>query len=159
MLGFTVVSAMKKRVFELQEIERVIGYIEGELRYNHALLYEAVMKCSQKADKCLKPWLDNLCKSLTALSANDLSVNEIWQRELSYLLEDTYLMESDIELLKNFGQAFGYLDVCAQENAIKLEKDRYHQELVCLSGKLKEKTKLVLYMSVLSGLGLVIILL
>ena len=158
-MGINIARMMRIRVEELHELERVIGYIEGELRYNHSLLYEAIEISSKKSDECLYGWLKGLSDELTRDMADDLSVNEIWNLSMENLERDTHLKKEDIELIRGFGQAFGYLDIYAQQNAISLDKERFHSSIVRLEESLKSRMKLAFTMSALSGLCVVIILL
>lgn len=150
---------MKMRILELHEVDRVIGYIEGELRYNHSLLYEAVERSLERADIRLKDWLSYLKEDLRADYAGERSVNEIWRDSLCYLYEKTQLKDEDILLIASFGQALGYLDIYSQENAIQLERSRLQEAISNLEENLKSRRKLAFTMSFLGGLGAVIILL
>lgn len=158
-LGYLISSMMKMRILELHEVDRVLGYIEGELRYNHSLLYEAVEKSLERADACLEDWLLYLKEALRVDSAGERSVNEVWRDSLNILYENTELKEEDIQMLASFGQALGYLDIYSQENAIQLERNRLQEAISNLEESLKSRRKLAFTMSFLGGLGAVIILL
>lgn len=150
---------MKLRVDELHEVERLIGYIEGELSYNHSLLYEAVFKASERADEKYSVWLSFLLEQLNQDMAGQSSVNAIWQESMRVLEQSTHLKWADLELIKGFGLSFGYLDINTQQNAIKLEQQRLQEAAKKLSGDLQNRMKLAFSMSALSGLIVVIVLL
>lgn len=157
-IGMYIAYYMKLRVDELHELQRVIGYIEGELRYNHSLLYEAINLCGKKADKIFLNWLSFLEKNLMADMAGEKEVNDIWNESMDILKETSHLKNDDIELIRGFGQAFGFLDISAQQNAIALEKERLHIRILELSESLKSRMRLAFAMSALGGICLVIML-
>ena len=53
LLGIWIAMSMKKRVDELKQIERIINYLEGEIRYKNSLLGEA---CIAASLRCGQPF-------------------------------------------------------------------------------------------------------
>ena len=63
-LGIKIALNMKARLRALRELERIISYIEGELRYRHAVLNEALYNVSLKCGHPFDMWLGDLSQRL-----------------------------------------------------------------------------------------------
>jgi len=156
--GLIVAGTMKLRVKQLRELERIIHYLEGEIRYKHAVLYEACINSSYKCGQPFDKWLYELGISLKE-QQKDERFDKLWAGSLDELLDATYLKNSDLEELYNLGQTLGYLDIKAQEHGLALEKENMHIKIKGLSEELTNKMKISVIMGILGAIFIVILLL
>ncbi len=159
MFGFLVADFLKKRVAELREIERVIGYLSGEIRYNHSLLYEACENVSHRTTGIFSEWLMYLKDRLYSEEACDESIAAIWDEGLDYLSNISILNTGDLDTLAPIGQALGYLDIKKQEESIAYEADNIHRILCQRENELAKQMKLAIYLCLAIGLFATILLL
>lgn len=156
--GACIAYGMKKRMEELREFERVLGYLLGEIRCNHSLIYEACRNVAKRTSILYAGWLGELSDMLYADQAGDYEVALLWEESLDYLVNNSHIKATDICLMKPFGQALGYLDIVSQEERINLEQDNYHKELLEREKELSKQMKLAVYLGVLGGIFVVILL-
>ena len=178
--GINHAYKLKKRLDNLKEIERIIIYIENEIRYRQSVLCDACHNAALKSDKPFNEWLENLSYELgykknfmyenkdgyinkagfidnDSLINNDESFNNIWNSSLSFLRDNSYLRKSDLEELRNLGQTLGYLDINSQEMGIKLALKNIRSKIEDYNQKLPEKIKLSLIASGVCGILIVIL--
>lgn len=162
--------AMRKRVYELRELERTIHILEGEIRYHHAILYEA---CKNTADRCGQPfseWMLSLHSDLyTEAYDADKGFAEteqetdrfisLWNASLKRLYQISHLTRNDMELVKAVGRCLGYLDIETQERGFALECEQIHMCMLHAEQELGNKMKLSVILATLGGILLVIMLL
>lgn len=156
-LGFIVAFSMKKRVDELRQLERIINYIEGELRYKNALLGEALMSASYRCGQPFDSWLRKLSVQLE--EGTDLSFYSLWENSLIELEPYSALKKEDIRELFAVGQALGYLDIKSQSTSLSLEKENIHSSITKLDKSLYNNMKVSIILGTLGGIFLVILLL
>ncbi len=167
MLGIRLAHNMKGRINQLRELERIINYLEGEIRYKHSLLGEA---CFNVAGKCGQPfqnWLESLSNGLISGGEGGEFFSEdyiqgdfcrIWSESLSILRDSSLLHISDLEEINNIGQALGQTDIETKKNSLMLEKDIIHQRIEALSADLSSKMRNTIILFFLGGLMTVIVL-
>lgn len=157
-LGIKIALMMKKRVEQLKEIERIINYIEGEIRYKHSILKEACINASTKCGQPFSDWLEIVGDRLE-LSDSGEGFSEIWFESLNVLYEKSLLSKRDINEINSLGQTLGYLDIRSQEMGLKLEKENIHERLVQSDRELMNRMKISVILGTLSGIFIVIMLL
>ena len=157
-LGIMLAHAMRKRVEQLRELERVINYLEGEIRYRHSILSEACLNASEKCGQPFNTWLNNLSLNLERDDI-DGCFDDIWSESLKILEEKSALKREDIETLECLGHTLGYLDIRTQEMGLALEKESLHERVGRIAGELSNRMKISVIMGLLSGIFIVIMLL
>ena len=156
-LGVMAALSMRKRVEELRQLERIIGYMESEIRYKHALLQEAIESVSGKVYFPFDSWLDKL--SVILKQDRERGFPEIWEDSLQELRGLSHLKKDDVKYLISLGQVLGYLDVSAQQRGMELEKENIHNLIVGLDKELANNMKVSIIMGTLGGIFLVLLLL
>lgn len=157
-IGIAIAYTMKRRMEELREFERVIGYVLGEIRCNHSLLYEAFDNVSKRTKGVYQSWLIYLSDCLKKENAGTNEFAMLWDNSLEYLRGISHIKESDLLIMKPFGLALGYLDVVAQEDSVMLESDIFHKEVGKKEDEIKKQMKLAMYIGALGGIFVVILL-
>ena len=156
-IGILYAHGMKCRVEELRQVERIINYIEGEIRYKNSLLKEACLSASLRCGQPFKQWLEKLGERIEGFYMD--SFGEIWEDSLDELRENSCLKNEDIREINLVGQTLGYLDIRTQEMGLGLEKEIIHNNVERLDKGLANNMKVSVILGGLSGLMLVIILL
>lgn len=169
-LGMYLALSMQKRVRELRELERTVHILEGEIRYHHAILYEA---CQNTAYRCGQPfseWMSSLYEDLYAdaynVDAELKGASEemdrficLWDGSLQKLYRISHLTKNDMDLVKAVGRCLGYPDIEAQQQGFQLECEHIHMCMLHAEQELGNKMKLSIILATLGGILLVIMLL
>ncbi len=156
---------MKGRINQLREIERIINYLEGEIRYKHSLLGEACLNVAAKCGQPFTHWLVSLGNQLTDNEEVNLSYDfaqkdffQIWSKSLLILRKTSLLNSSDFEELENIGQALSQTDIQTKENSLMVEKNIIHQRIEALNSDVNNKMRSTIILFFLGGLMTVIVL-
>ncbi len=167
MLGVRLAFNMKKRIVQLREIERIINYLEGEIRYKNSLLGEACFNIALKCGQPFRAWLTYLGKDLSEhkeevdsfkVDFEQDDFGRIWTDSLKILKENSGLNSSDLQELDNLGQALSQTDIQTKERSLMLEKDIIHGRIENLSVDLNSRMRSTIILFFLGGLMTVIVL-
>lgn len=164
-MGIKIAYMMKGRIVALREIERIIGYLEGELRYKQATLGEALYNVSRKCSEPYNTWLNQLEEAVDgqAVELKDRTSYQdfftMWSKSLEILKVSTLLNTRDINLLRGVGKALGYLDIESQLMNLDMEKELIHNTVLELDKDIGARMKNAIVLSFLGGILTVIALL
>ncbi len=164
-MGVKIAYMMKGRIVALREIERIIGYLEGELRYKQATLGEALYNVSRKCSEPYNTWLNQLEEAVDgqAVELKDRTSYQdfftMWSKSLEILKVSTLLNTRDINLLRGVGKALGYLDIESQLMNLDMEKELIHNTVLELDKDIGARMKNAIVLSFLGGILTVIALL
>lgn len=164
-MGIKLAGLMKGRILALREIERIIGYLEGELRCKHSTLGEALYSVSQKCIEPYSVWLKQLGKAVDgqAVELKDKTLYEdfytMWSKSLDILRARTLLNSRDISQLRDVGKALGYLDIESQQMNLNMERELIHSTVLELDKDIGARMKNAIVLSFLGGIMTVIALL
>ena len=156
---FGIYFAMKEkfRLQELEELERGLGYLHGQIEYLSAPLEEALGDVGWKMTGHLGYIFQQISEKMAARQSD--SAEKIWQEVWREEGIHTFLTAEDLEEIQAFGKSLGYLDKTQQENSIRLLL-RYIEDALLQGRKRLEKNGRLYYgMGCLSGLLIVVILL
>jgi len=158
-LWFGAYFAMKEkyRLQDMEELERGLIYLQGQIGYLSAPLSEAMESVSWKMNGQLGRIFQQVAEKLSEKQGNSAEEiwREVWQKEGGH----TFLSAEDLQAVLIFGQSLGYLDKRQQENSIDLLL-RYIGEALPQGRKRLEKNGRLYYgMGGLSGLLIVVTLL
>lgn len=158
-LWFGMYFAMKEkcRLRELEELERGLLFLEGQIQYLSAPLAEALESISWK----MSGQPGRIFQETAArLSERDGATaeevwGEVWRKEAA----QTFFSAEDLDAILAFGGSLGYLDKVRQENSIRLLL-RYIEHALSQGKKRLEKNGRLYYgVGGLSGLLIVVTLL
>ena len=176
--GFLVAKGFLTRVRQLRELERLIGYMSGEVRYRREILAQAFYNVSNKCKEPFASWLGGLsdslkqetqrmlfrkeaCENISEDTFEDayaatLDFDSIWREaaEGLYLLSAFKL--EDMEYVYNLGQTIGYLDVQAQEQGLMLLQGDLNRHIQRLESEMKERIRVAMILGTVVGILLVI---
>ncbi|WP_458407902.1 stage III sporulation protein AB, partial [Anaerotignum sp.] len=156
-LGAYFAMKEKYRLQELEELERGIVYLQGQILYLSAPLAEALESISWKMNGqlgCVFRLVSEKLAERQGETAEDIW-QEVWQKEVVH----TFFSAEDLDAILVFGRSLGYLDKTQQENSIGLFL-RYIENALAQGRKRLEKNGRLYYgMGCLSGLLIVVTLL
>lgn len=158
-LWFGLYFAMKEnyRLQELEELERGLLFLEGQIQYLSAPLAEALESISWKMDGALGHIFQETAARLTEREGT--TAEEIWKEVWRKEAVHTFLSAEDLDSVLVFGGSLGYLDKVRQENSIRLLL-RYIEDARSQGKKRLEKNGRLYYgVGGLSGLLIVVTLL
>ena len=162
MLGIKIATNMSGRIKDLRELEHILAYLDGELRYRHSLLGEALHNVAGKTREPFRRWLLMLCENLDTQSIAYTEYSDfysMWRNSMGYLRDNTYLTNQDIDKLLDTGKALGYLDIESQQMNLNLERELIHNFIASLDKDIGSRMKNAIILCFLGGIMVVIALL
>lgn len=158
-LWFGAYFAMKEkyRLQELEELERALIYLQGQIGYLSAPLAEAMESICWKTEGQLGLIFQQVAEKLSERQGE--TAEEIWQKVWTEEISHTFLTGVDLDAILLFGKSLGYLDKVQQENSIQLLL-RYIENALSKGRKTLEKNGRLYYgIGGISGLLIVVTLL
>ena len=153
--GLAISRDMEKRILELNELQKMLKMLAGEIGYANATLAESFHHVAKRIKKPFSCFLENMALHMEAFLGHPMQ--EIFQRHVEEDLSHTALLAEDLEQLVRFGEQLGYLDVKMQLNAIAM----YERQLcdTCTQARevFKSKSKVCRYLGVMGGLFLAVL--
>ena len=158
-LWFGAYFAMKEkyRLQELEELERGLIYLQGQIGYLSAPLAEAMESVSWKINGYLGHIFQQAAEKLAEKQGD--SAEEIWQEVWRKEIAHTFLTAEDLDAILLFGRSLGYLDKTQQENSIGLLMRYIENGLSQGRRRLEKNGRLYYGMGGLSGMLIVVTLL
>ena len=148
---------MRSRIRELKEIERILSFLQGEIRYKYSMLSEAFSNISAKFGQPFNEWLG--CLSDLLCEGSLYTIDKIWHTSLLRLREGTCLKERDYQKISEIGKCLGYLDVDAQLLGIDMERENIKNTIEDLEHSVEQKTKIAVVLGLFLGILVVILML
>ncbi len=182
LFGINNAVKIRKRRDDLRTLERIVMYLESEIRYRHSVMSEAFGSAAQKTDKPFSDWLleleimlkDNINNSDAYPYYEDEAYDEmnfscdtdykscdfyrIWCESLVRLQDDTFLNDSDMEELKSLGQTLGYMDIEAHRAGIELFLLNIHNRINDINCGLKDRIRISVVAGAVFGILVVMVL-
>lgn len=164
---------MRRRICELRELERIMGMLEGEMKYRKNPLRQSFLNISVRSSGIYGKWLSyvaGLMENSNFADGERMDENggsscqtggfmSVWNQGLRWLGmqgDRICIRAEDIEGLKYMGQALTETGIDSQINALLLEKTVLHNQITELSNELKNKSRIAFSMCGLGGLLVVI---
>lgn len=155
-MGFSLSNDYTLRIRQLEQMNRVLLLLEGEIRYHNSGISEALLKISKMSNGIFSTFFINVVKTMR----KGKSLKEAWCTSVTGVLEkNTKLKDSDMGILKELGNCLGVTDRETQINNI--EKSRVQiDNIMGELNKIKiEKCKIYKTLGVVAGMFIAIILL
>ena len=156
-LGISFALKEKYRLEELEELERGLLYLQGQIQYLSAPLAEALENVGWRAGGQVgQIFLQAAAKMKERQVETAEQVwQEVWKIEAVY----TFFTGEDLDAVVLFGRSLGYLDKTQQENSIRLLLRYIDGALARGRKRLEKNGRLYCGVSGLSGLLIVVTLL
>ena len=147
----------KYRLRELEEMERGMVYLEGQITYLSAPLSEAMEGVSWRMEGEIGAIFRQVAEALAARQGE--TAEEIWRQVWTEAFPRTFLRDEDQRNILSFGHSLGYLDRVQQEKSIGLLLRAIEGELSVGRQRLEKNGRLYYGVSALVGLLVVVSLL
>ena len=139
-VGFIKAEELQVRVRILLELKRMIGFLQGELRFHKASLAEAFEAVSDRTSEPFAGFLKELARKIETKDFRGFE--EIWKEQVERLLKEDGFQKEDRYLLETLGNGLGYLDLKMQTENLNLvmlqteEAVRLAKEMQQVKGKM-----------------------
>lgn len=160
LLGINIGQGMNKRLSELKELERIIGMLEGELRYRRNPLRQCFENISMRCSAPFAEWLNHIVDQMKICKNNFLDIWNMGMDRLRIVKREgrLNLKNEDIDEIKHIGNALMEEDLDSQLGALLLEKAALHNKIIGCTEEIQGKKKVAVSMCGLGGIMIVIIL-
>ena len=158
LLGIYFGKKYRQRLDELRELERILNYIQGEIKYKHSILSDAFFNVSERCREPFRSWLSLLGEALTKKGNNE-SFFDLWEISIEYLKRNSALKDADYKELFALGQAFSNADIESQDKSVCYEREIIHSRVIDLDKDMGNRMKTSVVFGGLTGILIVVILL
>lgn len=153
--GKSLVNQYNSRLRTLEQLRQMIYFLKGEMIYSQAHLAEALERVGKRSRSI--PGKVFLAAAKRVEERDGAAFDVIWASEFEKEKAEMAMEEEDFFDLISLGKNLGYLDKGTQEQTILLYLDRLEERIEEMRRMQKEKNRLKMSLSVMSGLFLAII--
>ncbi len=156
-LGLAAGEAAEKRLTAMEQVEKLIQLLEGELRCSYIPFPQAFR---QVASRMAPPWeafLLKMARRLEEMSGERL--RKVWEEEVDGLPAECGLREEERRELASLGKELGYLDLAMQLNTLEHFRERWGRQMEEIRRDLPARKRIFRYLGISAGLTLALILL
>ena len=154
-IGFLKAEDLKVRVRKLLELKRMIGFLQGELRFHKVTLSEAFEQVSGRMEEPFDGFLKELAEKLENKDQRNLM--ELWQEAVEKLLKNEGFQKEDKYLLDLLGKGLGYLDLRMQTENLQLALIQAEEAVIAAKETQKVKGRLYQTMGMTTGVFLILL--
>ncbi|MCM0650378.1 stage III sporulation protein SpoIIIAB [Clostridium swellfunianum] len=152
--GFAYAENFKKRVRQLNELERAVNQLQNEIEYTYTPLPEALRNVSQKCDA---PMSLIFKKASEFLYNNEVeSVYEAFKKCID--LCETNISKEDMNILMDLSKSLGESDVEGHKKMFSLAKNNLKKRISLAEEAVNKNVKMYRYLGFSLGAMIVIVL-
>lgn len=157
LIGFLYGENLKRRVFQLKEIEQALLQLKSEIIYTHASLPEVFQNVGYK---CNRPIGDIFREVSRLLYDNEVdSVNEGFKRSFKQNKDMLSLKQYDIDIILNLSKSLGESDIDGQKNILELTLENIKKQINRAEIEMNKNIKVYRYLGFSFGAILIIMIL
>ena len=152
--GFAYADGFKRRVKQLNEVERAINQLQNEIEYTYTPLPEALHNVSEK---CEPPINEIFSKASQALYSNEVeSVYDAFKK----CLEDSNINinKEDMNVILDLSKSLGESDIEGHKKIFSLSKSNLKKRISIAEDSMNKNVKMYRYLGFSLGAMLVIVL-
>ena len=153
-IGFMKSEELSERVKRLQEMKRMMIFLQGELRFHRASLSEAFENVAERVQEPFGTFMKETGKRL---EEKDAGFEEIWEETSEKLLTAEGVKKEDGQLLEMLKNSLGYLDLTLQTETLNLAILQTEDSINRAKEQQERKGKLYQTMGVTVGALLVLL--
>lgn len=162
MIGGSAIGVMyairyRRRVSELCQLEHIMTFIVGELKYRHMILGDVFGRASSRFGQVFQGWLLHLQQGLQENATRQ--AHEIWADSLSLLRTSTCLKKPEMDVLETLGYTLGGVDLETQLQELAIVSEQIHDIRIGAECGLANKIKVTVVLAIVASILLVVILL
>lgn len=154
--GFQMKQRLAEHVQQLIGLKEMLLMLSGEMSYAKAPLTEAFRHIAVQGKAPFDRMLTEVSEGLE--QERDKTLQEIWEKAVFHHKEEFFFSAEEFQILTGLGKNLGYLDIQMQMNHISLYLQQVEGRIVQAQNELAAKQKMYQYLSVMSGLFLILIL-
>lgn len=156
MSGFMYGDNLKKRVFQLNELERAVYQLQNEMTYTYALLPDAFKNVAGKSKEPIKEVFNNASEFLESNEYED--VHGAMKKAIEITENKIYLNSEDINILIDLARTLGESDMEGQNSVFNLTFNNISKQIKIAENVMNKNMKMYRYLGFSLGAMLVIIL-
>ena len=153
--GFLYSDSFRKRVNQLNELQRCLHQLQNEILYTYTPLTESFFNVSSKSKYPIKYIFENASDSLITNKANN--VYEAIRTAIDTNINDFDIKKEDIEILLDLSKSLGESDIEGQKSVFNLTIDNFKKQINEADEVMKKNVKLFRYLGFTIGAMLVIL--
>ena len=154
-LGLTMARELEERIEELQQLQKLMLRLRGEIRYMHRTLPEAFHSLGGST---MSPFSDFFLQTAADLQERSgQTAEEIWKRNLRRFFTGLHISRQELAELEKLGGMLGCLDVEMQMSTLDYYLDQLKQSERQAEQSAGSRRRLYQYLGILSGAALVIL--
>ncbi|CAG7840972.1 stage III sporulation protein AB [Clostridium novyi B str. ATCC 27606] len=157
LLGFIYGQNLKKRFFQLKEIEQAVYQLKNEMLYSHNSLPDIFNNVSEKCDKPICDIFKEISKLLYDQEVE--SVYEAFKKSLINNSLKLNLKKYDIDIILNLSKSLGESDIDGQQSMLTLTLRNINSQLDSAEKVMQKNIKMYRYLGFSLGAILVIMML
>lgn len=148
-IGFLKAEELRERVKKLQELKRMMGLLQGELRFHRSELAEAFGNVSKRVYEPFGTFLKNMEEGLEQHQAESFEI--LWKQCSRKLILEGGFWEKDLQPMDILGSGLGYLDLTMQMETLNQALLGTEEKIREAKEQLKNKEKLYQTMGITAG--------
>lgn len=157
LIGFSYGENLKRRFFQLKEVEQALYQLQSEIVYTHSALPEVFFNVSYK---CSKPINKLFLEVSNLLYENKVdSVYEAFKEAFKSNKSFLSLKQFDIDILMDLSKTLGESDIEGQKNIIALTLNNIKTQLDNAEETMRKNIKMYRYLGFSFGAIVVIMIL
>ena len=154
-IGMRKAEALTVRVERMQELKRMIGLLQGELRFHRAALSECFESVSERIQAPFSMFL--LSTAISLENREEGTFEEVWERTVVNLLREKGFCKEDEQIFLLLKNGLGYLDLKMQTETLNLALLQVEESIAVSKEEQKIKGKLYRTLGVTVGALLVLL--
>lgn len=156
MLGMYWSRKEEIRMKELECVKKALLLLKSQIDYCSEPLPEALHNIAFRSEVPIKHIFEKI--SLELKQKKGQSINEIWVKQFNLYSNNTNFSKEDLEAIKQFGKALGYLDKQLQINNIDILVEYIDRTIKLIIRKNQKEGKMYQSLGILGGMLLALLL-
>lgn len=148
-IGYLKAEELRERVKKLQELKRMMEFLQGELRFHRSELSEAFGNVGKRVEEPFCSFLKMMEEQLREHQAE--SFEGLWEHCSKQLVLEEGFLKKDLQLVEVLGKGLGYLDLTMQTETLNQAIIRTEEEIQEAKKQQQNKGKLYQTMGITAG--------
>ena len=154
-VGYSMSVQVGRRYQQLQELQRMVAFLMGEITYASTPLPEALKHAAQRLEEPFASFLNELAKEMMRFPSKTFA--KLFSQNVYHYLKGSSLDKKDLEMLCHMGTSLGYLDRDMQLRTLQLYETELKQEMLTVYETMPGRKNLYQTLGIMGGLFLVIL--
>lgn len=153
--GFELSKVLSQRPKQLRALKSALQSLDAEIMYGHTPLHEASRRLSEQLTEPLSSFFKDFRDHLLS---EDTTVKDAWISSLNKTWKNTAMKNTELEIMKQFGETLGRHDRHSQQKQIILTLTHLEREEQEARENQRKYEKMIKSLGFLSGILIVILL-